>query len=111
MMISLLSMTKPRLQNVLGSRGFSGRWFATDSSETSLTRPFPLNPSQLRSSGVLERSDRNSDRDKSEGGSTRYPVISVANGTCKAKAALSNLLTPAWPKAGRCVVNTDGDRQ
>jgi hypothetical protein len=58
------------------------------------------NKPRAASCGVFERSDRNSNRDKSKLGSTRYPAILVAQGNCTDKGELSNLLGFLQAKGG-----------
>jgi hypothetical protein len=52
------------------------------------------------SCGVLERFDRNSSREKSEGGPTPCPVISVAYGNLHRQRINRVALFPTWPKGG-----------
>ena len=59
----------------IANQGFSGRMVDRRSSEKHSTRPFPLNPSQSRSSGVLERSDRKTDCFRNGSSMLLMPIV------------------------------------
>ncbi len=100
-MISLLS--KFKRPETVKSQAFSGYPLKYAPGAVELSHSCDDMQPLAVSCGVFERFYRNSNREKSDGGPTRCPVISVAHGICMTKAAPSNLLSPAWPKAGSCI--------
>ena len=97
-MISILS--KFRRPETVKSQAFSGNPLKLLPAQSNYPIPAPVcNP--MRQPAVRHtQTDRNSRADKSQGGSTRYPLICVAQGNCMDKGEPSNRRTFLQAKGG-----------